>query len=520
MYTNNEEQLSAMKNFISDSFSIPNNFTTKKIDVASNYTWGELKDSGIEPYAAMPGLAPYNIDNKHKKSALYWNTTGIWLRDGKFYDSYGNDLNRYVDPLNGKILYGDGDWNREYIRNTRVYVQDEKTGKEEYTGMFFDVSNPAKVMNTYYKLLDDGVFSGFYLSNDDYNIYDSNFNNTNFKLIEEETLVNGIQMNVWKVCDVATNVKYEWHVNIETRQFIRDGIGVSINPTTIKIPFSETTYIGKKAFLMKTLKNSDGTVEYVASKYYVNKYGDIIDPAGNVILSKKDRYKVSDSNMIGFSEVHNASKKLSTYDATNILQREWSFMKDEHIPDKWGRSETNSFDEYQKVTDPRYKLDHYSFDIGNPVREYTGSDEIRFLSNDELSKIKQENGMMKIPLFVLESDSEKSLIGDVENASGTLMIKTFFPVNYSLGDVFKNIKIRYENKIPNYELNPKWDIYIDWVANNDNKSFFNLNDLENPIHFIKKGRIEPRTLHWTGNPIYITPKVYDGTTKVYTKGDE
>ena len=101
-----------------------------------------------------------------------------------------------------------------------------------------------------------------------------------------------------------------------------------------------------------------------------------------------------------------------------------------------------------------------------------------------------------------------------------LTIKTDIPVNYSLGDVFKNIKIRFENKIPNTELQPKWDIYIDWVANNANKSFFNLSDLENPIKFVKKGTIEPRTLHWTGNPIYITPKVYDGTTRVYTKGDE
>ena len=108
---------------------------------------------------------------------------------------------------------------------------------------------------------------------------------------------------------------------------------------------------------------------------------------------------------------------------------------------------------------------------------------------------------------------------DSENAEGVLKIKLDLPVNFSLADVFKTMKIRFENKLPNDELNPNWDIYIDWVANDKNRSLFNLNDLENPIHFIKKGKIEPRTLHWTGNVIKISPKVYDGTTRIYKEGD-
>ena len=124
----------------------------------------------------------------------------------------------------------------------------------------------------------------------------------------------------------------------------------------------------------------------------------------------------------------------------------------------------------------------------------------------------QSHGEIKIPLFITEFDSE--------NASGVLTIKTDLPNNYSLGDVFKNINIRFENEIPNDEINTKWDIYIDWTANKSGKSLFNLNDLENPIHFIKQGRIEPRTLHWTTVGVYITPKIYDGTDKVYLKGDD
>lgn len=472
-------------------------------------TWGELEDTGIEPYGAIPGLAPYEMENKGNISAPLWNTTGIHLTDGRFYDKYGNDMNRYVDPETGKILYDTGTWMGEFIKETRIY-KTEKDGSQTYTGMYFDVSNPAKVLNTYYKLLDDGIFSGYFLSNDDYVIYNAENMNSSYKLVEEVNNINGVPTTVWRVYDSKTNTKYNWYVDMITRKFMRDNLGEVIKISQMKMPFSETTYLGKKAFLMRTTE-TNGVVSISATKYFVNMYGDIVDPAGNIILSKKDRYKVSDSTMIGFSEVHNNQAQLSTFDGTAILQREWSFMKDDSIQDIHGKNLTNDFEEYERVTDPRYKFDYSIFDIGNPVREYTGTELIRFVSNDELKKIKCDNGFLNVPLFVTEFDSE--------NANGTLKIKMNLPLNYSLGDVFKTINVRFENKLPNDEINPKWDIYIDWVANDQNKALFNLNDLENPIHFINKGKIEPRTLHWTGNIIKISPKVYDGTTNVYKEGD-
>lgn len=474
-------------------------------------TWGELEDSGINPFTSIPGLAPYDTKGKDGLPATMWNTTGIKLIDGRFYDNNGNDLNRYVDTATGKILYDDGVWNNEYIKETRIYKHVDESNTDVYTGMYFDVSEPAKVMNTYYKLLDDGIFSGFYLSNDDYVIYDSSNMDSKFKLVEEEMLIDGVPTIVWKVYDSKTNVKYNWHVDMITRRFIKDNNGKSIILTLNKRPFSETTHIGKKAFLMRMSTNNNVT-SMEATKYFVNKYGDIIDPAGNVILSKKDRYKISDSNMIGFSEIHDNSKQLSTYDGTAILEREWSFMKDTHMQDKHGRNTTSDFAEYERIIDPRYKFEYNMFDIGYPVREYTGTELIRFVSNEDLCKIKNDNGYLSIPLFVTSFDSE--------NANGVLKIKSDLPKVYSLGDVFKNIKIRYENKLPNTELNPYWDIYVDWTANTKNKSLFNLNDLENPIHFIQKGKIEKRTLHWTNYPIYIAPKTYDGNTKVYTNGGD
>lgn len=472
-------------------------------------TWGELEDTGIEPYGAIPGLAPYEMENKGNISAPLWNTTGIHLTDGRFYDKYGNDMNRYVDPETGKILYDTGTWMGEFIKETRIY-KTEKDGSQTYTGMYFDVSNPAKVLNTYYKLLDDGIFSGYFLSNDDYVIYNAENMNSSYKLVEEVNNINDVPTTVWRVYDSKTNTKYNWYVDMITRKFMRDNLGEVIKISQMKTPFSETTYLGKKAFLMRTTE-TNGVVSISATKYFVNMYGDIVDPAGNIILSKKDRYKVSDSTMIGFSEVHNNQAQLSTFDGTTILQREWSFMKDDSIQDIHGKNLTNDFEEYERVTDPRYKFDYSIFDIGNPVREYTGTELIRFVSNDELKKIKCDNGFLNVPLFVTEFDSE--------NANGTLKIKMNLPLNYSLGDVFKTINVRFENKLPNDEINPKWDIYIDWVANDQNKALFNLNDLENPIHFINKGKIEPRTLHWTGNIIKISPKVYDGTTNVYKEGD-
>lgn len=472
--------------------------------------WGDLEDADVEPYSAIPGLAPYDISNKGDVSAPLWNTTGIHLVDGRFYDRHGNDLNRYVERETGKILYDDGIWNNEFIRETRIYRVDNDTKNEFYTGMYFDVSEPAKVLNTYYKLLDDGVFSGFFLSKDDFVIYSSENARSSFKLKEDTTTINGVPTIVWRVFDSKTNIKYNWYVDMITRKFVRDNVGEDIQYTNKKVPFSETTYVGKKAFLMR-ISESDGVTTLNATKYFVNVYGDIVDPAGNIILSKKDRYKVSDSTMIGFSEVHNEQKQLSTYDGTAILQREWSFMKDDHIQDIYGKNLINDFEEYDRVTDPRYKFEYNIFDIGTPVREYTGTELIKFVSNEELSHIKCTNGFLTIPLFTTEFDSE--------NAAGALKIKMNLPLNFSLGDVFKNINIRYENKLPNDEINPKWDIFVDWVANDKNKTLFNLNDLENPIHFIKKGTIEPRTLHWTGNTIKISPKVYDGTTRVYQEGE-
>lgn len=487
----------------------PENIDKEKI--ISYKTWGELEDSGIDPFTAIPGLAPYNVKNSTGENSNMWGFIGVKLVDGKFYDSYGNDLNRRVDPETGYILYNGDVWNNEYIKETRIYKKVD--GKDVYTGMYFDVSQPAKVMNTYFKLLDDGVFGGFYLSNDDLIMYDSNKNKTSFKLIEESMLVNGVSTIVWKVYDTVTNKKYNWHVDMITRKFIKDDDGESITLTWNKRPFSETTVVGKKAFLMKVSTDSETNITTMeATKYFVNKYGDIVDPAGNIILSKKDRYKISDSNMIGFSEIHDTSKELSTYDGTAILQREWSFMKDTHMTDKHGRELTNNFEEYDRVVDPRYKFEYSIFDIGNPVREYTGTELIRFVSNEELSKIRQDKGVLNIPLFVTKFDSE--------NAHGVLKIKIDLPDVYSLGDVFKNMNIRYEKKLPNTELDPYYDIYIDWTANNSNRSLFNLNDLENPIHFVQKGKINKRTLHWTGNTIYLDPKTYDGTTKVYTHGGD
>lgn len=480
-----------------------------KEKIISYKTWGELEDSGIDPFIAIPGLAPYNVSNSAGENSNMWGFIGVKLIDGKFYDNYGNDLNRHVDKETGKILYNGSVWNNEFVKETRIYKRVD--GRDVYTGMYFDVSQPAKVMNTYFKLLDDGTFSGFYLSNDDLIIYDSNKNKTSFKLIEESMYINGVSTIVWKVYDSVTNKKYNWHVDMITRKFIKDTDGEAITLTWTKRPFSETTSIGRKAYLMRIIIDSETKITTMnATKYFVNKYGDIMDPAGNVILSKKDRYKISDSNMIGFSEIHNNSEQLSTYDGTAILEREWSFMKDAHMTDKHGRDLTNKFEEYDRVIDPRYKFEYSLFDIGNPIREYTGTELIRFVSNEELSKIRQDNGFLNVPLFVTQFDSE--------NATGVLKIKIDLPDVYSLGDVFKNMNIRYEKKLPNTELDPYYDIYIDWTPNNLNKSLFNLNDLENPIHFVQKGKINKRTLHWTGNTIYLDPKTYDGTTKVYTHG--
>ena len=474
-----------------------------------NVTWGELEDSGRE-YAtgAIPGLAPYEVVNKGTLS------TGEFLVDGKFYDKYGNYNNKFVDQTDGKILYEQDEnnppkWNGETIKETRIYQYSDIAQQEIYTGKYFDVSNPAKVLNTYCELLDGGIFGGYYISNDNYTIYESSTGkDTGFMLKEYEMLLGNDSKWVWKVYSSKDNIKYNWHVDMDSRYFFEDTDGQIINRKIQATPFSETTYIGKKAYIMKPKLSEDDT-SLRASQFYLNRYGDIIDNAGNIILSKKDRYKVSDSTMIGFSEVHDDSKQLSTFDGTNILGRDWSFLKDDDIENIWGKQEANDFDNYDRVEDKRYSFNHFSFDIGNPIREYTGSELIRFLSNEDLKEIVNEDGYFNVPLFVTDFDKR--------NASGVLKIKTDTPLVYNLGDIFQSMNIRFENKLPNDELKLTWNIYIDWETNYANRSLFNLNDLENPIQLLHCGTIEKRTLLWTGNPIIVSPKIYDGTTNVHNR---
>jgi len=477
--------------------------------IVSDKTWGFFEDSGIQQYVAMPSVTSYET-NKGTESAVLWKSSNIYLTDGRFYDKYGNDLNRYIEPISGKILHDNGEWNGEYVKNARIYTHDIVTNKHYYTGIYFDVSQPAKILNTAYKLLDNDVFNGFYLNNDDMTIYDSHDYSKKYKLVDEDITINGIVKNVWKVYDCYTDIKYNWHVDKSTRMFVMDDIGFDVPMSKTKRPFIDSTHIGKKQYIM--IKDNENSDIITPSPYYVNIFGDIVDNAGNVILTKKDRYKVSDSNMIGFSEVHNDAIQLSTLDSTNILQREWSFMKDDHIQNTWAKDKTEDYNEKLTYTDVRYKLTRDNFNIGNPVREYTGSELIRFLSNETLENIKNELGSFYIPLFITEFDNE--------NASGALKIVSDIPESFTLADVFKNINIRFENNVPNDDINKQWTIYIDWTPNSKNTSYFNLSELENPIKFIKCGSIEPRTLHWSHlTEIHISPKVYDGTTKVYTKGD-
>ena len=493
----------------------------ENIQVMSDNTWDYYNDTGIEQYISMPGLAPYEVKNNDRSNMpTLWDNYGIYLIDGKFYDRYKNYLGRYVDNVTGNILYDDvgsdeDNWRGEFIKETRIYKKNKQTGDITYTGMYFDVSEPAKILNTYYKLLDDNVFSGFFLSSDNLYIYNAENMTSSFRLQEETIKINDVPTLVWKVYNSSGNIKYNWHVDMITRRFVMDDDGQQISVVNIKCPFSESTYIGKKAYLAN-VNNEENQSYLIVSNYYVNPYGDIVDQAGNIILSKKDRYKISDSTMIGFSEIHDESKELSTYDGTNILAREWSFMNDDQMEDKHGRksSEVNDYYEYDRVTDPRTKFTYDLFKIGNPIREYTGTDLIRFLSNEDLKKIKCEGGAFKIPLFVTNFDSENAR-DELTNEFPMLKIIANIPENFSLGDIFNNISIKFEDKIPNDEINPKWNIIIEWTANRAYETLFNLNDLENPIKFIKCGIIEPRTLHWTMRPIYITPKVYDGTIKIY-----
>ena len=473
------------------------------------YKWGELEDAGItwgylekpdiEKYEAIPGLAPYEVGNKH--NYFYGET----LVDGRFYDRYGQDLNKYIDESNGYIMNSlTGQWTGEVVKETKIYAHKPNkdntgfTSEEYYTGKYFDVSNPAKVLKTYYKLYDDTLFRGFYVNHDTLTIHDNiKDSSALFSLKEDIMTINGKPIPILKVYDSTGKTKYNWHVELSTRKFIKDLDGVEINSNTTKMPFTNTTYIGKKAYIMSEY-DLDGITYITSTPFFVNKYGDIVDLAGHIILTKQDRYKISDSNMIGFSEIHNNTEP-TTYDATNILGRDYSFLKDDDIKNTWSREELNDHPEYDRINDARYKLTREMFNIGNPIREYTGTDLIRMLSSDDLKHIYSENGYFEIPLFINSFDKE--------NSSGKLIIYLDLPNNFSLGDIFKTIQLKYESSNPNTKLDALYDIDIYWTANTLNRSYFNLNELPNPIKFLNVGKINKRTLHWNSFPIVISPNI-------------
>lgn len=484
----------------------------------STKTWHDVEHR-LRDFAegSIPGVSNYETNNKNIK------TSKMVLIDGKFYDLNNNYLGKYLDSETGKIMFDSGVESNYFIKDTRIYYYDSNKNKETYTGMYFDVSNPAKVLNTYYKLMDGNIFRGFYMSRDNSCIYHHNNTKPLYQLKNYYIKINEKNTLVWKVYDMKGNL-INWHVDIATRHFIKDDEGDDLKENDSKFPFSDTTCIGRKTYLLKPLTDN-GVLE--STPFYVNKFDDIVDQTGNVILSKKDMYKVSDSTMIGYSQVHN-NKRISTFDGTNILQREWSFIKDSDLSNIWKKDEINDYSNVVKENDNRIKVDLSSFTLIEPIREYTGNNHIRFITSDELKKIngvKNSNTNLydfNIQLFNVDvsADNDKSKYYDGYNASGNLIISLDLPEELNminLAYIFKNFDINFENENPNDNINPRWNVILNWQPNIENRSIFDTNELPSSIIFFKKGIIEKRTLYWTNKTINIEDKIYDNTTHINTE---
>ena len=91
-----------------------------------------------------------------------------------------------------------------------------------------------------------------------------------------------------------------------------------------------------------------------ATEYFINAYEDIEDQAGNIILSRKDRYHVSDSAGVGFSEVHGVEDN-SVTDKSWLTARSYAYQTDRDYWQSKAITDYNDFEHPDRVVPAEFK---------------------------------------------------------------------------------------------------------------------------------------------------------------------
>lgn len=445
-------------------------------------------------------------------------STGTHLVDNEFYDNYHNKLNLALDAYQRIIDTKTGELTGELIRAPYIYkIVDYEEGTSThdlyvtpegdkktlvYTGKYFNLEHSARVLNTCYEIRSSGKPNGYFVSADSWRITDAEKSRVQFYLkdfIIDDKLVK-------KVYSIDGDEQYEWHIDMESGYFVRDGIGKSVDRSADTVPWDEHCYITKKRYVMNT---SASGVMYT-TEYFVNKHEDIEDLAGNIILSKKDRYKVSDSTHIGFSEVHNYDMK-TTYDHTWLSAHTRSYHNDDDYYTGYLAEDYNDYVTDSGYIDERIKIFPEDISITHITREYDGTNNIGEISVTLGGEVDPDNkNRVKIPISCVDNN-----LRNISESYVTLNVKLHG--DDSFFDVFSYMRFTFENDV----VGNNKHILVDWKLAENAQQHYNVYELPDKLAFTAMGTILPRTLTFVNKeddkkPLIITPKIYDGTTQVPT----
>lgn len=415
--------------------------------------------------------------------------TGEYLVDGVFYNANGVRMG-YSLNSSQEIIYDSGKPTGRLIRAPYIYKYNED-GTTSKTGEYFNLDHAARVLNSCFEIRVGGQATGYYISIDNWRIMDATRGNIVFYL-RDYMMGNKLVKKVYRVSD---DEKYNWHIDLDTGFFVKDDDGADINAAHDFIPFSEYSYISKKRYIMNT---TPGGVMY-RTQYFVNEFEDIQDDAGNIILSKKDRYKVSDSTSVGFSEVHNMDR-CTTYDKTWINARKRSYTWDKDYYERNNQTDYNDYNGSNVFEDTRIVISPQDIEIDVISRDYDGTNYIGTIDAASTSVI--TGGTASIPFG--------SVLPDIITNHPYFRINVKLRNDDTVLSVFSELRFTFEDD----RVGTGKTVFVDWKLADNAEMYYNVYELPERLTFTAKGIINKKKLYFTDEPIKFTDKIYDGTSKL------
>lgn len=416
--------------------------------------------------------------------------TGEYLVDGEFYNSAGTKLNLMLDSNQNIIDTTTGNPTGRFIKAPNIYKYNED-GTSTYTGEHFNLNHAARVINSCYEMRNGGNFNGYFITADGWRITDAAKSRVTFYL-KDYMLGN---KNVKKVYRISDDTKYNWHIDLDSGYFVKDDEGEDINISYDTVPWDSNTYISKKRYIMN---ETPGGIMYT-TPYFVNIYEDIEDSAGNVILSKKDRYKVSDSTSIGFSEVHN-TENCTTYDKTWINARPKSYTWDKDYYSRINKTDYNDYNSTNTFTDSRIIIKPEDFLVDIIVREYDGTNNIGVINAESESVIEGNDATIPVD----------KVIPEIRTNSPHIRLNVNLRKGDSILSVFKELRFTFDSEF----VNDSKTVFVDWKLADDAELHYNVYQLPERLSFADNGIITKKKIYFTNEPIIISDKTYDGRKTV------